>query len=144
MNYNFDQQLKTIAPVRKLLAAALVLGCAFGTASMASAQTVTPPPTPTLIAPPVGATPFLLGRALGTQGYICLPSGAGASWAVNPARPEATLFTSFFGLDIQIITHFLSPNTKPNKFAPSPLPVGNATWQSSLDSSNLWTQVAHA
>ena len=83
---------------------------------------------------------ILLGRATGTQGYVCLPTSTGASWTVNNARPEATLFTSFFGQDVQIITHFLSPNTSPNKFAPNPLPFGNATWQSSLDSSRVWAQ----
>jgi hypothetical protein len=81
-----------------------------------------------------------LGRATGTQGYVCLPTTTGASWTVNPARPEATLFTSFFGQDVQIITHFLSPNTSPNKFAPKPLAFGNATWQGSYDSSKVWAQ----
>jgi len=57
------------------------------------------------------------------------------------ARPEATLFTSFFGHDVEIITHFLSPDTNPNKFAPNPLPFGSATWQSTLDSSKVWAQV---
>jgi hypothetical protein len=84
---------------------------------------------------------------VGTQGYVCLPTSEGAStasWTINQARPEATLFTSLFGQQIQIITHFLSPNTKPNKFAPSPLPAGNVTWQSSLDSSKVWAQAQHA
>jgi hypothetical protein len=42
---------------------------------------------------------------------------------------------------VQIISHFLSPNTNPNKFAPKPLPFGNATWQSSFDSSKVWAQL---
>jgi hypothetical protein len=104
------------------------------------AQAINSPATPTLITPPVGTSAFLLGRATGTQGYVCLPTVTGASWTVNPARPEATLFTSVYGLDIQIITHFLSPNTNPNEFAPKPLPFGNATWQSSLDTSRIWAQ----
>jgi Protein of unknown function (DUF3455) len=61
-----------------------------------------------------------------------------ASWTVNASRPQATLFESFFGQDIQILTHFLSPDTNPNQFAPNPLPFGNATWQSSFDSSKVW------
>jgi len=81
-----------------------------------------------------------LGRAAGTQGYVCLPAGTGASWTVNNARPEATLFQSYFGQDYQIITHFLSPNTNPNKNAPDPLPFGNPTWQSSFDTSKVWAQ----
>jgi hypothetical protein len=77
---------------------------------------------------------------VGTQGYVCLPRGTGASWTVNAARPEATLFSNFFGKEIQIITHFLSPDTNPNQFAPNPLPFGSPTWQSSLDSSRVWGQ----
>jgi hypothetical protein len=112
-------------------------------ASHAAAQNVMPPPTPTLITPPVGNVAFLVGHARGTQGYVCLPQGTGASWTVNNARPEATLFQKFFGQDVQIITHFLSPDTNPNIFAPSPLPFGSATWQSSLDSSRVWAQAQH-
>jgi hypothetical protein len=138
---------KARARVWNSVVAALVLTCLFGTANQATAQNITPPITPTTITPQ-GATAFLLGRALvGTQGYVCLPTSPGAStasWTVNGARPEATLFTSILGNDIQIITHFLSPNTKPNKFAPNPLPFGNATWQSSYDSSKVWAQAVHA
>jgi len=145
MNYNPDQQPKKIAPVQEMFAAALVLGCALSTATSAAAQSITPPTTPVLITPPAGNSAFLLGRALvGTQGYVCLPTSTGASWTVNNARPEATLFTSVFGQDVQIITHFLSPDTNPNEFAPNPLPFGSATWQSSVDSSKVWAQVLHS
>jgi len=101
------------------------------------------PTTPALITPPEGNSAFLLGHGVGTQGYVCLPTATGASWTVNGARPEATLFTSVLGEAVQIITHFFSPNTKPNDFAPKPLPVGNATWQSSFDSSKVWAQTQH-
>jgi hypothetical protein len=120
--------------------AAVLVGCALGSVNYAAAQRITPPTTPALLAPPAGNVPFLLGRAVGTQGYVCLPTSTGASWTVNGARPEATLFQTFWR-DFQIITHFLSPDTNPNKFAPDPLPFGNATWQSSLDSSRVWAQV---
>ncbi|HWC15779.1 MAG TPA: DUF3455 domain-containing protein [Terriglobales bacterium] len=132
---------------RKGLAALLMIACTLGIAVHSQAQTLTPPTTPTLITPPEGSTGFLVGHALGTQGYVCLPTSEGAStasWTVNNARPEATLFTDVFGQQIQIITHFLSPNTHPNKFAPSPLAFGNATWQSSFDSSKVWAQTVHA
>lgn len=101
------------------------------------------PVTSVTITPPIGNSAFLLGHGVGTQGYVCLPSGTGASWTVNNARPEATLFTNLFGEAQQIITHFLSPNTHPNKFAPNPLPFGNVTWQSSVDSSKVWAQTQH-
>ncbi|HSS96927.1 MAG TPA: DUF3455 domain-containing protein, partial [Terriglobales bacterium] len=86
-----------------------------------------------------GNTAFLVGHALGSQGYTCLPDGkGGTSW--NPiARPEATLFVDFFGHPIQIITHFASVDTSPNGNAPKPVSLsGNATWQSSFDSSKVW------
>jgi hypothetical protein len=144
MSYNMKQHSPVIMRGRSLFAAAFVLVCAFSTVTLAMAQ-VTPPPTPVLITPPAGASAFLLGRGVGTQGYVCLPtSTGGASWTVNGARPEATLFTTFFGHDVQIITHFLSPNTNPNQFAPNPLPFANATWQSSFDSSRVWAQAQHA
>lgn len=139
MNFNFGQ--KRTARVRTLFTAVLALGCALGAVTHAQAQSIASPPTPTLITPPVGNTAFLVGHATGTQGYVCLPKGAGADWNVNPARPEATLFTTIFGVDVQIITHFLSPDANPNKIAPSPLPFANATWQSSLDSSKVWAAV---
>lgn len=117
MNDNFGQQPKKTARVRRLFAAALMLGCALGMASNAAAQKITSPTTPADITPPAGNSAFLLGHGVGTQGYVCLPQGTGASWTVNAARPEATLFQTVFGLDVEIITHFLSPNTNPNQAA---------------------------
>jgi hypothetical protein len=137
-----DQQTKKTARARRLLAAALVLGCAFGTAAQAQLQSITPPPTPAIITPEAGNSLFAVGHASGTQGYICLPTGPDtASWTLKPARPEATLFQTYFGQSFQIITHFLSPDTNPNDVAPKPLPFGSATWQSSLDSSKVWAAV---
>jgi hypothetical protein len=107
-------------------------------------EEITNPTTPAAITPPAGNSAFLVGHAVGTQGYVCLPTGSGASWTVNAARPEATLFTNIFGDAVQIITHFLSPNTNPNEFAPSPPPFGNPTWQSSFDSSKVWGQTLQA
>ncbi len=102
------------------------------------------PITPVAIAPPAGNSAFLVGHAVGTQGYVCLPTSTGASWTVNNARPEATLFTNLLGEGVQIITHFLSPDTNPNGYAPNPLPFGNPTWESSFDSSKVWGQVTHS
>jgi len=144
MNRILHLQTKRPLRARTTLAATIALGCLFGTLNHAAAQSVTPPPTPTLITPPAGNAAFLLGHGEGTQGYVCLPTTPGAStasWTINPARPEATLFTKFFGQDVQIITHFQSPDTNPNKNAPSPIPFGSATWQSSFDSSKVWAQV---
>ena len=138
MTYSI-QQTRVTTRVQRLFVAALALGLT--AAAQAQPQKVTVPPTPSLITPPAGHTAFMMGHAKGTQGYICLPTSAGAStasWTVKGARPEATLF---LGENFQIITHFLSPVTNPNDVAPNPLPFGNATWQSSLDSSRVWAQV---
>ena len=99
------------------------------------------PATPDTITPPVGTSAFLLGHGVGTQGYVCLPTGTGGvSWTVNNARPEATLFTHIFGDAVQIITHFLSPVVNPNDIGPKPPRFGDVTWQSSFDSSRVWAQ----
>ena len=135
MIYNIGRQTIKTARVRSLFAAAFVLACAFGTVNHAAAQ-VTPPPTPTDIAVPAGNSPYLVGHAFGSQGYTCLPTSTGTAW--NPtARPEATLFTDLFGARFQIITHFQSINENPKPGIVPPL-SGNATWQSSFDSSRVW------
>jgi hypothetical protein len=140
MNNKTVSQATRTARVRNFFAAALVLACAFGTVTHAAAQQVTAPTTPDTITPPVGNSAFLIGHARGSQGYTCLPTPAGGtSWTVNNARPEATLFTDIFGQDFQIITHFASINLNPKPEVVKPVPVGgNATWQSSLDSSRVW------
>jgi hypothetical protein len=143
MSSSLDRQMKNTTRVQRLLIAALALGLAFGTVSHAEEQKITPPTTPALITPPAGHSAFVVGHAVGTQGYVCLPKGTGASWTVQASRPEATLFSSFFGQEFQIITHFLSPDANPNEFAPNPIPFGSATWQSSFDSSRVWGQVLH-
>ena len=138
MSANVNQINNQTARVQSLFMAVLALLCAFGTVSNATAQRVTPPTTPIDIAVPEGNSPFLLGHAIGTQGYTCLPTSAGGtSWTLNPPRPEATLFTSFFGQSIQIITHFTSINANPKPDVAVPL-SGNATWQSSFDTSKVW------
>jgi len=139
MSNNHLQRKNAITLVRTMFAAALVLTCTSTVATHASAQTVTPPPTPTQITPPVGQTAFLVGHAFGTQGYTCLPTTTGAtSWAVNPPRPEATLFSVVFGQLVQIITHFASINENPTDGLPPSL-SGNATWQG-FDTSRVWAK----
>ena len=135
MSYNVIQKSKT-SRVRSLFAAALVLACAFSTVALAGAQ-VTPPTTPDTIAVQAGNHAFLVGHAFGSQGYTCLPTATGGT-AWNPsARPEATLFSDIFGAQFQIITHFQSINENPKAGITPPL-SGNATWQSSLDTSRVW------
>ena len=145
MSYNLNQHPGTTGRIRVLLAATLLLlAWAFGLVGRASAQRLTPPTTPAIITPSPGNSAFLVGHAEGTQGYVCLPTSTGVSWTVNGSRPEATLFAGAAGHELQIINHYLSPDTNPNEFAPRPLPFGSATWQSSLDSSKVWAQLLNA
>jgi hypothetical protein len=135
MRYKFHQQTGKLARVRSLFTTTLLLACALGTVNHAMAQ-VTPPSVPGKIAVPAGHHAYLVGHARGSQGYTCLPTATGGT-AWNPtARPEATLFADVFGREFQI-THFQSFNENPKPGIVPPL-SGNATWQSSLDSSRVW------
>ena len=137
MNCRFDQQARKTAQVRTLFVAALLLACTILTVNQASAQNLTPPQTPTDITVPEGNSLYLIGHAFGSQGYTCLPTSTGGT-AWNPsARPEATLFSDLFGQQFQIITHFQSINEGPKAGVTPPI-SGNATWQSSFDSSRVW------
>lgn len=153
MNINYTKQFWTGRTARRIGRGLLATVAMLAITGIASAQNqgeelavsqVQTPTTPALITPPAGNSAFLEGHGVGTQGYVCLPDGfAGASWTVNGARPEATLFTNIFGEAIQIITHFLSPVEHPNGVGPNPSRFGDATWQSSFDSSRVWAQKQH-
>ena len=95
----------------------------------AHADKVTPPPVPANIQVPAGNKAFLVGHAVGTQNYVCLPSGAGVAFTLF--TPQATLFKDN---DKQITTHFFSPNPFENGTI-------RATWQDSRDTSTVWGQV---
>ena len=110
------------------------------TASSTQAATpgITPPPLPVGMAPvPAGNKLFLGTHAVGTQNYVCQPSGAGVAYVLF--TPQATLF----GADgVQIITHFNSPNpdepnTDSNVVADGMI---RATWQFK-DTSRVWAKV---
>jgi hypothetical protein len=92
------------------------------------AEHVAPPPVPGNLQAPAGTRPFLVGHAVGTQNYICLPSGAGVAWTLF--GPQATLFAEN---GRQIITHFLSPN-------PDETGTPRATWQHSQDTTAVWAR----
>lgn len=145
MSYNLDPHPGRRDRIQILLAGLLtLLMWVLGMVKWASAQKLSSPATPAIITPPPGNRLFLVGRAVGTQGYICLPTGSGASWTVNSSRPEAILFAGAPGHVRQILSHFLSVNTNPNEFAPNPLPFASPTWQSSSDSSKVWGQTLHS
>ena len=111
-----------------LVACAAALGVALTAVlpAPAHADHVAPPPVPPNIQVPAGSKIVFQGHAVGTQNYICLPSGAGAAWVFF--GPQATLFKDNGS---QLITHFLSPN-------PDERGVPRATWQDSDDTSAIW------
>jgi hypothetical protein len=119
-------------------ATALAVAFAVTLSQPAHANKVTPPPVPTDIQVPAGATAFLEGHGVGTQNYICLPcpnattpaaacpDASGFAWILF--TPEATLFSDH---DKPVTTHFFSPN-------PSENGTIRATWQHSRDTSIVW------
>jgi uncharacterized protein DUF3455 len=153
LNDNCSKKFWGGRTAQSIIRGGLLAACAVAVSGIASAQEMaqdkkdemtfhqlSSPTTSTTIKPEDGNSVFLAGHGVGTQGYVCLPSGSGASWTVNNARPEATLFTNVFGAAFQIITHFLSPVENPNDVGPKPSRFGDVTWQSSLDSSRVWAQ----
>lgn len=104
----------------------------FALAQAAHAQTVTPPAVPVGLEVPAPNQAFLLGRAVGTQNYVCAPSGPLGRVAWVLFTPQATLFDD---QRQQIITHFFSPNPDPNDEN-----VVRATWQDSRDTSAIWAR----
>lgn len=118
---------------------ALALGLMVSLPQLAQAQNVTPPPVPdNKLQVEAGNEAFLLGHAVGTQNYVCKPSGTGVKFVLF--TPEATLFKD--NDDRQIITHYFSPNPfEPNTDA-TVVADGliRATWQA-RDTSTVWAKV---
>ena len=90
-----------------------------------------PPLPPDLDEVPPPNEVVFVGHAIGTQNYVCLPSGSGVAWTLF--TPQATLFREH---GQQLTTHFFSPN--PN---PADNSAVRAAWQHSLDSSTVWGRV---
>jgi hypothetical protein len=104
----------------------------------ARAGGITPPPLPADMAPvPEGNKLFLGTHAVGTQNYVCKPSGAGVAYVLF--TPEATLFSEDGG---QVITHNFSPNPFEPNTDPKVVADGTirATWQY-RDTSIVWAKL---
>jgi hypothetical protein len=91
---------------------------------------ITPPPVPANLEVPAESVAFLQGHGVGTQNYVCLPSGSGFAWTLF--TPEATLFIDHFQ---QLTTHFFGPN-------PAEKGTIRAAWQHSRDTSTVWARMA--
>ena len=111
-------------------------------AQPARAESITPPPLPAGLAPvPAGNKLFLGTHGVGTQNYVCRPSGAGVAYVLF--TPQATLFGEDGG---QAITHYFSPNLDPNAhdLNTDPKVVADGairvTWQH-RDTSTIWAKL---
>jgi len=126
--------------IRRILlsacASALAVACTVALPQPAHADHVTPPPVPANIEVEPGNKAFLVGHAVGTQNYVCLPSGTGVQFVLF--TPEATLF-KFEDNTKQLITHYFSPNLTPTDPDETPGTI-RATWQDSKDTSTVWAK----
>lgn len=93
----------------------------------AQGNRISVPPVPTKLEVEAPHEVVFVGHAIGTQNYVCLPSGAGVAWSLF--TPQATLFRKH---GQQLTTHFFSPNPEENGT------VVRAAWQDSRDSSTVW------
>ena len=140
---------KLFRTIGGLAVAGMVLaGVATSTAFTASSPQVatlggiTPPPLPEGMAPVPAENELFLGtHAVGTQNYVCRPSGAGVAYVLF--TPQATLFSEDGG---QVITHYFSPNLDPNAhdLNTDPKVVADGairvTWQH-RDTSTIWAKL---
>jgi hypothetical protein len=127
-----NQATRRILPIA--CAAALAVALTGSLPQRAHANRITPPLMPGNIAVPPGNKAFLEGHGVGTQNYICLPSGSGFAWTLF--TPEATLFNH--GDNQQVTTHYFSPNNNP--FDPADKGMIRATWEHSRDTSTVWAK----
>ena len=115
-----------------LMTAVMTLGLAAFAAAETSKPKIELPDVPADLVVPEGNEPFLVGQAIGTQNYICMPAATVTGVAWKFLGPQATLFLPTHGGHTQqITTHFLSAN-------PEESGTARATWQHSFDSSRVW------
>jgi hypothetical protein len=134
--YHAKGAAMNFALLSKLSLATLSTGATFVALALALASPAkagerrTPlPDVPATIRAPAGHVPYMQGHAIGTQNYICLPSGDTFKWTLF--TPQATLFNR---ADKQTMTHYFS--IAPGAADPAP------TWQHSRDTSAVWATLA--
>lgn len=116
--------------LRRMLQLLCIAALAVVVAGPASAHSDPVPPVPANLDVPAGNKLFLIGRASGTQQYMCLFTGSEFTWTFF--GPQATLFNANSGKPF--ITHFLSPN-------PAEGGAARPTWQHMNDGSTAWGAV---
>jgi len=113
-----------IATAVTTLAVLLGLGAPTSFAQAPSAL----PAVPEAIQVPTGNQLFLVRHAVGTQDYVCLPSGSDFKYVL--VTPRATLYDDD---EQKVATHYISPN---------PLEGGTprVTWENVADAGTVWAQ----
>jgi hypothetical protein len=104
----------------------------------ARADQIIVPSVPFEVAVDSGNVPFLLGHGVGTQNYVCLPSGPGVAFKLF--TPEATLLGDD---EEQLTTHFFAPNPDEPNNNPALTAIGpiRVAWQYSRDGSTVFGEV---
>lgn len=95
------------------------------TPAAAFAGPVAPPHVPAGIQVPAGNIAYMVGHAVGTQGYVCAPKGLAFEWKLF--TPQATLLADD---GTQLTTHYFSPNPWEND-------IVRPTWLHSRDTSAI-------
>jgi len=124
-----------LARMTAICAIALAIGSPRATAQSNTSPVISVPPVPANLEAPAGYSVFFAAHAVGTQNYVCLPSGSSVAWKF--AAPQATLFQTIRDFTQQMTTHFLSVNGAENGL-PRP------TWQHSFDSSRVWARAVES
>ena len=135
---------KLFSTISRFSIAGIVLAAVAATAftipspGPAYADDTTPPAVPGNIQVPAGNKLFLVGHAVGTQNYTCVPSGTSVRFVLF--TPEATLFNEE---GEQLTTHYFSPNPAEVNTDPKVISAYTirAAWQDSKDSSTVWGKV---
>jgi hypothetical protein len=142
MEYRLFRSLRVHTRVLFALLALLVAASAavVSLPQPARAADITPPPLPAGLAPvPAGNKLFLGTHGVGTQNYVCRPSGAGVAYVLF--TPEATLFGDDGG---QAITHYFSPNPDPRDPNTDPKVVADGAIRVTFqhrDTSTVWAKL---
>jgi hypothetical protein len=121
----------TVGTLQIARVAALGVVLMVGLPPEARADAVTPPSVPANIQVSAEYDAVLVGHAVGTQNYVCLPAASIGRVAWTLFTPQATLFDDQHE---QLLTHFFSPN-------PDEGGIVRATWQDSRDTSTVWGRV---
>jgi hypothetical protein len=132
-NRNTNKKPISRSFLRMAQVAALGLAFAVALPLTAHAQIVVPPVS-TDLQVPATEEPFLLGRGVGTQNYVCQSGASLGRVAWTLFTPQATLFSDDAE---QLTTHFFSLN-------PEEPGIVRVTWEDSRDTSTIWARLLKA